>query len=635
MRLHLSQKHHVYKSGMTAVMCAALVLGLAVIPGCKYTDVLTEHIEDPENGVIDQNQDAIYKEVQGAPENSSLTSTLSGSSTRIDDQTAQLPVYDENAGDNGLTANRVYDPNSSHDVPATQGTDASDQEGQSTNGEEKADEGESSKNDEKSQDDGSSTDDAADGDEASDEADASDESQEGDDDTGGDDATGGGGGTADVYDDGTYDKLPENVGSVAAVGQYATIVQMLAGEGGLAAADSNWISAVKKSGAFAGEGVDKIATGWSGDGGSSGTAKISALIKAKPDVVLLESGTSSLNASQQKKLTSNGINVVVMPDLGESDTPDKDITKAVKIVAELLKKADTAYDASAMAQTYVELHDEAIESCLDANGGYSTKSIGGSTAAYIYQGTKNTGTATTKLSSNRMTTAFIDSWTTSVRSNQTAVRRYSGAELYLNGKKLNVSEGVGVAAKGSTDNFMLLDYYFQVSGVVNNAYDTSKPSVGKGSLSYLVIPGSADGVVTKTAAQRSVPSALWYNPTSTTDTSSWLTVGDAEYPAIVTRSTDIAKKVKSSAGRTNGMYNVGQSYEIWVMPSSKLTGSWSTGTVDSFLAAPWVYGMFQLDSDLGTCSAYADSFYQTFMRCDTSDVVDDYGTIYKASCPTQ
>lgn len=615
-------------------MCVGLAAGVAVLPGCKYTDVLTEHIEDPQNGTVDPNQDAIYKEVKGAPENPNLTSTLSGESSRVDDQTAQLPVYDEDAGDNGLTANRVYDANSSHDVPATQGTDASDQEGESTNGDQKEDEGDSSKNDDQSQDDGSSTDDSADGDEASDEADPNDDSEEGDDDTGGDDATGGSGGSATVYDDGTYDKLPENVGSVAAVGQYATIVQMLAGEGGLAAADSNWISNVKKTGAFAGEGVDKITAGWSGDGGSSGTAKIDALIKAKPDVVLLESGTNSLNANQQKKLTKNGIDVVVMPDLGESDTPDKSITKAVSIVAELLKKADTAYDASSMADAYIELHDQAIDACLDANGGYSTKSIGGSTAAYIYQGTKSTGTATTKLSSNRVTTAFIDSWTTSVRSTQTAVRRYSGAELYLNGKKINVSEGVGIAAKGSTDNFMLLDYYFQVSGVINNAYDTSKPNVGKNSLSFPVIPGSADGVVTKTSAQRNVPSALWYNPYSYTDTESWVTVGDAEYPAIVTRSTDIAKKVKSSAGRTNGMYNVGQSYEIWVMPSCKLTGSWSTGTVDSFLAAPWAYGMFQLDSDLGTCSAYADSFYQTFLRCDTSDAVDDYGTIYKASCPT-
>lgn len=617
---------------LSLVLVLAALCACGALSGCKYTEVLTHHVEDPQSGVLDERQEPVYKEVQGAPLNPNLTSTVPGESTRIDEQTAQLPVYDEGAGANGLTANRLYDPKSTHDVPATQGMVATDNEGKSTDGNEQEDEGESSQTGE--EDEGSAANSEQEGDEESDEA-TGDSNVEGDDAQGGDSATGGQGGSAAIYDDGTYEELPEAVGHVAATGQYATIVQMLAGRGGLVAADKKWLAAVKASGAFKdedSEGISAIATGWTGDGTASSSADIDAIIKAAPGAVLLESGNSSLSASQQKALTEAGISVVVMPDIGEADTPDKDVVKAVRLVAELLKDADTTYDVAAMAELYVELHDEAIQSCLDANGGYSAKCIAGDTLAFIYQGTKSTGTATTNLSNNRVTTAFIDSWTTAVRSNLEAVRRFSGTTLYLDGKPLDVSEGVGLSAHGSTKNFMLLDYYLQVSGVVNNAYDVAKPAVSEGTLPYLVIPGSGEDVCTKAVTQRSAPSALWYSQTGYGSSDAWTTVGDADFPALITRDAAMAKKVKASASRTNGIYNVGQPYEVWVAPSG-LSGSWADGTVESFLIAPWAYCMFQLDKDMGVCSQYVDSFYQSFYRCSYEDALSDYQTVYAASCP--
>lgn len=613
---------------MTAVVLAlCLCAPGALLSGCKYTDVLTEHIEDPVNGQLDETAEPLYQDVADAEEDPTRTSSKVSASDRVDDQKRTRPNYDENQDRDDETEDRQNDATSSNTQAAVSGTLPSEGEETSTADEEEGDDDGPSEGEEQ-------------GDEPSDEADASD-SVPGDDGQGGDEATGGTGGPGKVYDDGTYTELPTDVGTVAAVGQYATIVQMLCGAGGLVAADRKWINTVSASAAFPDEeteGISRVRAGWSGDGTAPASAKMSTLIAAAPDAVLYESGSNALTEEQQEQLVEEGIDVVVVPQLGRVDTPDADVLTAVNVVAELLKKAETTYDASAMASTYAKLHDATLDACLTANGGYTAKMVGGATQSFIYQGTDVRGTATTNLSNNRYVTSFVDSWTSAVRTYTTAVRRYSGARLYLDGETMDASEGMGLSAAGTTDNFMLLDYYLQVSGVMNNAYDTSRPAVSgteEGSAPYLVIPGTGESLAADSTlyTQRTAPSALWLSLSAYGTSSTWTTVGDVTYPALLCRTEAMAKKVAASAARTNGLYNVGQPYEVWVLPSG-LAGSWADGTVESFLAAPWTYCMFQLGQDLATCSEYASSYYLTFYRCEADDIIENYHTVYQAVCPT-
>jgi hypothetical protein len=76
-----------------------------------------------------------------------------------------------------------------------------------------------------------------------------------------------------------------------------------------------------------------------------------------------------------------------------------------------------------------------------------------------------------------------------------------------------------------------------------------------------------------------------------------------------------------------------QPFEAWVLPSG-LAGSWADGTIESFLAAPWAYCMFQQGKDLTASSTYVNEFYNTFYRTGAANIVSGYGEVYQASCPS-
>lgn len=587
-----------------AAVCLIAVMAFC-FAGCKYTDVLTEHIEDPENGVLDENADPIYKDVPGAPEDPNRVSSTPSETDNIDQQTADNPEYDQDTPDDEQTDQRQQRDDTSHDENATEGTEPSDKEEESQ-GSQASEQSTSGK---------------------ADPSDAeSDEAAPGDEGNGGSTATGGAGGAAAVYDaTGTLQDLPANVDGIAAAGQYATIVQMLAGKGGLVAADADWISTVQAEGAFTSggdEGIGALATGWSGDGGKAGTADVQALIAAHPTVVLSDGNESVLSASEQQQLVDAGISVVTVPTLGTSSTADADIVQAVQVVGELLKNTATQYDASKAAATYVQYHDAALNAVKSANGGYSYKTVNGVSSQYIYQGTGDSGTATTELSTKLTKyTSYIDSWGMGLTS-VVANRHWNDASLVLDGQTIDSSLGVGLSSERADDNFVLIDYYLQTAGVVNNAYEGAKPAK---STRYPVIPGTNN--ILSDCGSRSTPSALWFSVGASTWTnSSTTTVGDASYPAVLVRSDDYKGFVTRSAAEANGLYNVGKTYSVWTVPSG-LAGSWADGTVESYLLAPWAYDMFQRGQSLNDADSYVSSFYSTFYRCaDVNTVLKDYGS---------
>jgi len=597
------------------LLAVLMVLVVICLGGCKESDVLTEHIEDA-NAVVDETQEPVYRDNPEAPENPELESLARSQNDNLAFQDETLPDYDKNPNTDETTDQREKQDDSAHDQNATEGDEVGDSDKSAENGAQTGDKGKSDST--KTGDtggDSTKTDSVSTvtPDETS-SGDSGDSGTNGSDagagDQGGGSSTGGGGGTGVVYDDGTYTELPENTGTVAAVGQYATIVQMLAGKGALCAADSEWLAQVKASPAFPDEGIDTIATGWSGNGTESGSADVAALIAADPDVVLVGSGSATLSAADTASLQAAGINVVVMPSLGNEDDPDSNITTAVSVVGALLSSASTQYDTAAAAQRYISMHDDALNNCVSANGGYAHKVINGNDMDYIYQGAGD-GEATTQLSNRRITTAFVDAWTTEGASSAVADRSYSDQTLnYRNGQVVDTSDGVGLSAKvGASGNFMLIDYYLQCAGVVNNAYDRSKPR----SLPYMVIAGDCTNIGLGSLVQtRDAPSALWYRQLGEASVH-WYTVGDADFPAIIARTGEIRDHIAASAAKSDGLYNIGQQYAVYVMPSG-LAGSWADGTVESYLLAPWALWRFGGATE-SAASSYVNSFYSTFYRC--------------------
>lgn len=602
--------------GFGAAVALIALAALLCLGGCRYTDILTEHLEDPVSGTLDLAAEPIYEEHADAPVDVTRQASTPGETNNQNKQENTLPTYSTDSTTTVQTDQRQQEPQTDKQDEATEGDEQSEAEGDAATGVDGNATGGS-----KIETSSKKNDDAEKGDDENKEA--------GDDDEGGDDPNAGKGGKGKVYSDGTYKNLPEDVGTIAATGQYAVIVQMLAGRGGLAACDKETLATMKQRKAFEygeedPEGLDNIKAAWSGDGSKSGSLDVNALVKAKPDAVITDGASTALSAKESDRLTDAGIDVVSAPRLGTTYTSDADIVTAVRLVGTLLKKADTQYNANKMAKTYVSMHDDALQSCRSANGGYSYKVVFGRSMDGIYQGTSTSGEATKDLSDIRVYTAYIDQWTNKTKSKVTSSRKFGTATLYLNGKAMDVSDGVGLSAMCSKGNFVLMDYYLQQSGVVDNSFDTAKPvasGTGK-SLPYALIAGNPEAMLDIEFNRRSIPSALWFSITGATDKASWTLVGDEVFPALMVRDKKIAASVVTSAKKENGLYNVGQAYQVFVMPSG-LAGSWADGTVESYLLAPWAYDMFQGDGALDACTDYLDEFYECFYRASYKDVLKD------------
>lgn len=604
-----------------AVVLAFFLVAIGCLGGCKFTSVLTQHIEDEQVGELDETANPIYRESPGAPEDSMRTSSTISDSDRIDEQTQTLPVFEQAASENGLTDIREQRNDSANDDNASTGQRFSYAEGEN----EMAGEGEAASESSVGEGEGVG--------EGASESRSSGEGEPGD----MRNLAGGIGGQGETFDaTGTDYELPEGVNSIAAAGQYAMIVQMLAGRGALVATDNDWITTVTKQHLFPGEGIEDLPRAWRGDADLGYSADIEAIMAADPDVVLVDNASVKLDDAQQARLQSAGIDVVVLPKLGSPDTPDSDVVKAVSIVGELLSDAETQFSASDMADDYGRQHDDVVEACLQANGGYSYKMEYGTSFPGIYQGTSDTGIETTNLSGNRYVTAYIDSWTTDVNASSIAIRRYGNVTLYRDGGTIDASEGAGLSAVGESRNFLLLAYYLQVAGVVDNSYEGVKPVSGGAGVAgkpYLVVPGGTRNLITDgtQVSSRTAPSALWFAPNSVALASSWLTVGDEGFPLLLVKSEDIAQRVVASANKVDGLYNVGSPYAVRVVPSG-VNGSWADGTIESFLIAPWAEGLFKQDCDLERSRAYTEQFYKTFYRCSVEDACSNFDTAYAALC---
>ncbi len=629
------------------VGCLCLLLALSLC-GCRFTDELTEYLYDPAYGEENDQFDPLYQEVDGATEDPTRVSAIERPSTNYAMQEVALPTYDADAEAGVPTKQRVYDPESVSDLAASEGTlaDISDSKTGAATTDQVSEKGSG----QRSEPDSAPNDDPDDG-TITTNGDGN-ESEAGEGRQGGDEATGGTGGTGVVYDGGTFEDLPEDVQCVAACGSYAYVVQMLAGSNALVAADETTLSAMLAAtdkGAFSytvrgeydrtHEGLSSVVTAWSGTGSTEGSLDVQTLINAfEPwlsrglECAVLTDGLSPyLGEADKDKLIDAGIDVVYVPLLGASDTSDSDILEAVQVVGELLRNSQSEYDSAKMAARYTDLHNAVLDECQKANHGYSFKAG----YEFLYQGQAG-GSATTSLQSTRVSTAYVADWVPASGTLTKSVQQSGGSAglpLYRDGESVRIT-GIAVSDKTS-GGFALVDYYLQHVGVVNNAYDVSIP-LGH----YRIIPGSINDLSSITSFEFSQRlyngSALSY---ASDGSYTWCKLGDAAFPALMVESDEIAQNIESSANDVMGLYNMGQPFQIHVVPSG-LSGSWAKGTVESYLVSAWALCKFR-SADSAFLEQRVSDFYNAFYRCEPTssstnyrDLISDYDNTRTTLCPT-
>ena len=632
----------------TLIGCLCLLLALSLC-GCRFTDELTEYIYDPAYGEENDQFDPLYQEVDGAREDPTRVSAIERPSTNYAMQEVALPTYDADAEAGVPTKQRVYDPESVSDLAASEGTLADINEAKT--GTATTDQVSEKGSGQRSEPDSVPNDDPDDGTTKSN-GDGKD-SDAGEGRQGGDEATGGSGGTGVVYDGGTFEELPEDVQCVAACGSYAYVVQMLAGANALVAADETTLSAMlaaTEKGAFSytvrgeydrtHEGLTSVVAAWSGTGADEGSLDAQALINAFTPwlsrglgcAVLTDGSTPYLSEGDRDTLVDAGIDIVYVPLLGASDTSDSDILEGVQVVGELLRNSQSEYDSAMMAARYTDLHNTVLDKCQQTNHGYSFKAG----YEFLYQGSAG-GTATTRLQSTRVSTAYVADWVSANGVLAKGAQQSGGSAglpLYRDGEEVRIT-GIAVSDKTS-GGFALVDYYLQHVGVVNNAYDVSIP-LGH----YRIIPGSIDDLSSITSYEFSQRlyngSALSY---ASDGSYTWCKLGDAAFPALMVASDEIAQNIESSANDVMGLYNMGQSYQIHVVPSG-LSGSWASGTPESYLVSAWALCKYR-SADYSFLEKHASDFYNAFYRCESTssstnyrDLISDYDNTRTASCPTQ
>lgn len=442
-------------------------------------------------------------------------------------------------------------------------------------------------------------------------------------------------GKATVYDT-TGDKpnIPD-VSTVAATGQTAVIAQMLGGSDGktpLVAADAELLKS-KFSEVFDDEGSASVAKAWSDDGSETNDLDINALVKAKPDTVLVTS-EAQLSKKQQSRLANAKISITVVPSLRSATS----IKVAVSTIGKMLSKA-TDGKAEERAESYISYHDN-LTAEIEGDRGYG---------AYKKEKTYYLDADAQKRSKMFATSLFtlvIDQWDTK-------------ASYNFNDAITTASAGIGLSKVGyrSTPT----SYYLGVAGVVNNAAVIDHCSLGTDGQLICAWQFSASTLDPAKIKYSGAVKGTYYSNFGSGFSKTTLTkvdsgkntyasngFGTSKFPAVIVASQSMKESFKKSAASSKGVYHafgevksgtgsfqgttsgkteiyssinedVDLDQAILVNPHG-LFSDWLSGSVESCLESAWAANVNAFDAGWN-CSAEEEikSFYKTFYRYDLSN----------------
>lgn len=465
-------------------------------------------------------------------------------------------------------------------------------------------------------------------------------------------------GIVDIAD--TTEELsdPPLADSIAAFGEAAVIVQMLGGEGALAAADSELLEG-RFSAVFKDEGAANIATGWEGDGTDAGQMDVNAVIESGATTVLVYASSyeNGLTVKQAKRLHDAGVSFTIIYPLTNSTYIKKDVSTIAKILAksEGIGNAGKVQD---VADDYLEFHDALVEAGMRANGG---KLAG--TAVYE---AKNTAYNSANCNSDAPYTLLVDGYDTTAT--------YTGK---FHSFKPDSTGGVALASVGTISS--PVSFYIQAGGMINNACaqtstkDTGKMVVWQFSYNHLSFAKAkwkyeSDGELASAFDVKQTAEGWGKTLLTTTVGQSGAygrSFGTDTFPKLIVTSAAYEKALIANSKRENGIYHPYDHQEVEgvrmsgfgtvvddsllfacigandseenlfagksgnSIPDSAievnpvgLFSSWTEGSVESVLETAWVNDVVNENDTQVSVSgqegwrAITTYFYQTFYRYD-------------------
>lgn len=449
------------------------------------------------------------------------------------------------------------------------------------------------------------------------------------------------------------------IGSLAATGDLAVLVQIIGGEGALAAADTELLGSAFVQ-VFSDEGASLITKGWSGDGTKTGSIDVDAIIKSGAEGVLVTS-SSYLSSAEKRKLESNNINIYKVYPM----TNSKYIKKDAELIGDMLDGSPClakGWDSVDMASQYVDFYTGLLAECVSANGGklagtqvYEKKN----TAKYSYNAQAKFTLLLDGWDASAKYTAKIDGWTP-------------------------VSDGVALSTVGYSSS--PVDYYIQSAGLIDNAAYKSGTQSGqviawqfngnvasflKGKWSY-----ASGGLVDKSINVTANIAQGWnmclftsYKSTKNASTDNTFTIdgsfGTEIFPTVITATQQIKDKVIANSKNPDGIYHP---YDFTSASNGAMTisffgkytpngtsvfssigvdstnttvntfseegaiaedsmvvnphgifSSWLTGSPEGVLEAAWVNDVVNAESSAVGWKTYVEDFYETFYRYSLSD----------------
>lgn len=455
-----------------------------------------------------------------------------------------------------------------------------------------------------------------------------------------------------AYDSSDPTQDTPKVEKVAAYGVYATIVQMIAGDGALVATDAKTLSS-DFSKVFNTKGIVKA---WS-DGGSAKKMDVDKIIKSGAQMIVTSDSSylTKLSNADFGKLANAKIETIVLRPMTCSKYIKDDVTKVGKMFdgtsAGAYAKQGKTIDR---AKQYSDFHDRVLKECTDANGGkYAGKTI--------YQSNGKADIDASGTDEDKSTyTVLVNAYDNNAS--------YKGASL--GSANWKPAKGLAYASSGYAST--PVSYYIQCGGLINNAAATlSKSSIGEVPLwqfNYNIFGFSTkdwSGITVDLLSDKSIKNAAHVlldsgiNVANTTGLGAGL--GSESFPKLIVTSTKIKNGIISNSKKSNGMYtpykwvpagngrniesfgvNLGNNVlsstigsngskngdnannllgssipndAIAVTPSG-LFSDWTQGTVESFLEAAWVSDEVNDDANGVDWKKEAKDFYKTFYDYD-------------------
>lgn len=385
--------------------------------------------------------------------------------------------------------------------------------------------------------------------------------------------------------------VPENVGSVAAVGAAAQMVEMIGGAGKLMAADSALLSSSLAKTAFSD--ISDVKSWWSGNGSEGiSAANFSSLLAAKPDVCLELSGSNAFSADQAAQLSQAGIAYVVLPALSSQ----KDLENAVTLVGQMFGDA-----GASKAKEYNSWVESTVK---NVNG----KAASDMTSLYLTEWDDSAqyslDTALTVLGGGTSGSGLAIAYSPKASQLVSTFMNAAGVE----------NESTRVTSKHKDSDLVYVTPRFRIFNAIVSG---SKATFYNGAGEY---GGSRDLFVSRKAGDSDVYTQL----------------GSASYPAVIAADKDVKSKIEGNwfwqyheveangylkenvvvSGANKPSTSIVAPYNIYVNPQGMV--NWADGSVESPLEAYWVASKFAGTYSISDVKQQTSSFYQKFFGCTLS-----------------